>query len=459
MNTNTTQTRISIRYSDLGSSLTEENSDRIQGFEKEPLVSLEDAVKPLVSIVPNIGQMVSSAKSYCVTPTDSLSIDESASIMLYTLEWNSSETSFYTNLNEKLRSGTSEELKNWFLYLRLITAALSKLPSINTNQTVYRGVKRDLSSQYPMEKTYICSSFLSCTLSIDIIKKFLGETGPRTLFTIVSHTGKKIRQHSYYPTEDEILLRAMTHFRVITNSDQGDGLHLIQLEEIEHSTTTIPSRNLPLENQIEKCSIRSQIDLRGQNLIDEDMEIVVEKAVISKKCLELYLQNNKITSKGALIIASGLKNNTTLQKLWLDSNNISDVGVHSLAKILSENNSSLKTLGLNSNSITDEGARHLAEMLKINKILTSLRLTHNSLTDQGVQYLANALTHHNNIFESIDLSSNKFITDLSIDYFVQMIMRNQRLSSLSLSNCGLSEDGKQRFRTMGQAKYGFKLSL
>jgi Ran GTPase-activating protein (RanGAP) involved in mRNA processing and transport len=116
-------------------------------------------------------------------------------------------------------------------------------------------------------------------------------------------------------------------------------------------------------------------------------------------------------------------------------------------------------LGLNSNSITDEGAKHLAEMLKINKILTFLRLSHNSLTDQGVQYLADALTHHNNILESIDLSSNKFVTDLSIDCLVEMIICNQRLSALSLSNCNLSEDGKQRFRPMGQAKYGFKLCL
>jgi Ran GTPase-activating protein (RanGAP) involved in mRNA processing and transport len=194
-------------------------------------------------------------------------------------------------------------------------------------------------------------------------------------------------------------------------------------------------------------------------LTDEDMEIVVEKAIISKKCSKLHLQTNKITSKGALTIALGLQNNIALQKRWLDSNSISDIGVHSLAKILSENNSSLKMLGLNSNSITDEGVKHFAEMLKINKILTLLRLTHNSLTDQRAQYLANALTHHNNILESIDLSSNKFITNLSIDYLVQMIIHNQRLSSLSLSNCGLSEDGKQRFRSMGQAKYGFKLSL
>ena len=446
------------RFSDLKSSPIE-NTDRIQGFENNDLVSLEDAVEPLVSIVPNVQQMVLRIKPICVAPSDGLSIDQSASIMLYTLGWYPSETSFYFKLNETLRCGTREDLKHWFPYLRLLTDALSKLPLTTTNQTVYRGIKKDLSSEYPIGKICVYSPFLSCSSSIGIINDFLGQTGPRTLFTIISRTGKTIQQHSYHPDEEEILLRTMTHFRVVTNSDQGNGLHLIQLEEIEHPTTTIPSHNQPLVDQIEKCSIHSPIDLRRQNLTDQDMEIVVEKGIINKKCSELHLQTNTITSKGASTIALGLKNNTTLQKLWLDSNNISDIGVHSLAMILSETNSSLKMFGLNSNNITDEGAKHLAEMLKTNQTLTLLRLTHNSLTDCGVQYLTNALTHHNNILESIDLSSNKFLTDLSIDFLVQMIIRNQRLSTLSLSNCGLSEDGKQRFRSMGQARYGFKLTL
>ncbi len=169
MYTNRTPTRTSIRFSDLASSTTE-NSDRIQGFEKEPLVSLEDAVQPLVDSVPNVQQMVLRVKPICVTPANDLSIDESAAIRLYTLEWNPNDTSFYINLNEKLRSGTKAELKHYFRYLRLFTAALSKLPSTSTNQTVYRGVKRDISDQYPMEKICVCSSFLSCSLSIEIIK-------------------------------------------------------------------------------------------------------------------------------------------------------------------------------------------------------------------------------------------------------------------------------------------------
>ncbi|CAF4348840.1 unnamed protein product, partial [Rotaria sordida] len=59
----------------------------ISGYEKEPLVSLEQAVEPLVSIVPKIQSHAYVAKQRCENPADGLSQDESASIMLYTMGW------------------------------------------------------------------------------------------------------------------------------------------------------------------------------------------------------------------------------------------------------------------------------------------------------------------------------------------------------------------------------------
>jgi hypothetical protein len=49
------------------------------------------------------------------------------------------------------------------------------------------------------------------------------------------------------------------------------------------------------------------VDLREQNVNDEDMEIVVKEAVINKQCKKLELSNNQITSVGASIIAKALK--------------------------------------------------------------------------------------------------------------------------------------------------------
>ncbi|CAF4438670.1 unnamed protein product, partial [Rotaria magnacalcarata] len=58
----------------------------IQGFEEMPLVSLEETISPLVLPIPDVEQMVWIAKQNCINPKDDLTIDESACIMLYTME-------------------------------------------------------------------------------------------------------------------------------------------------------------------------------------------------------------------------------------------------------------------------------------------------------------------------------------------------------------------------------------
>ena len=72
----------------------------IKGYEKESLVTLEQAVKSLHSLVPDIEEMVWTVKQNCQHPQHPLSSDESASIMLYTLEWMPRESSFYFILNQ-----------------------------------------------------------------------------------------------------------------------------------------------------------------------------------------------------------------------------------------------------------------------------------------------------------------------------------------------------------------------
>jgi hypothetical protein len=87
--------------------------------------------------------MVWTVKQNCEKPEDDLTPDESGSIMLYTLEWEPPELSFYRILNRTLRSENRQELRPWFLYLRLIIYALVKLPCLSS-RTIYRGVQMDM---------------------------------------------------------------------------------------------------------------------------------------------------------------------------------------------------------------------------------------------------------------------------------------------------------------------------
>ncbi|CAM4756689.1 unnamed protein product, partial [Rotaria magnacalcarata] len=123
----------------------------IQGYEKKPLVSLEEAVEPIVEYVPGVKRMVYVSKMKCAELSPGkLSIDEAASITLYSMEWEPQDECLYYVLNQTLRNENRQKLKPWFLFLRLILTALAQLPSITSN--VFRGVKRDMRKEYPEGK-------------------------------------------------------------------------------------------------------------------------------------------------------------------------------------------------------------------------------------------------------------------------------------------------------------------
>ena len=203
----------------------------IGGYERTPVVSLEEAVAELVPILPAVQSHAYVAKQRCKKPADDLTQDESASIMLYTMGWEPLDECLYVVLNNALRSPDRQQmLKPWYLYLRLFLNALFRLPLLR--ETAYRGVKLDISDRYIEGETIVWWGFSSCTTSIGILKStvFFGKTGTRTMFTIQCESARDIRKHSYYPAEDEVLLLAATQFKVISCLDQGD-LHIIQLKE------------------------------------------------------------------------------------------------------------------------------------------------------------------------------------------------------------------------------------
>ncbi|CAF1433646.1 unnamed protein product, partial [Didymodactylos carnosus] len=205
----------------------------LEGYEDYPLLSLEEAAEPIQHLCQNLLAKVWIIKEQRENlPDDFLSIDEVAAIQLYTLEWNPSHNTVYYQLNDVLRSKEREQLISpWFLYLKLFLTALFKLQSVQT--TIWRGVRGDLSEQYPGGKKVIWWGFSSCTESIEVLEidKFLGKDGDRTLFSIQCLNGKSIKKYSSF-SENEMLLMPATYLEVISILHAANGLHIIHLKEL-----------------------------------------------------------------------------------------------------------------------------------------------------------------------------------------------------------------------------------
>lgn len=103
------------------------------------------------------------------------------------------------------------------------------------HQTVWRGVKENLSDRYPKGEKVTWWALSSCTSAISVLESphYVGTTGPRTMFSIETASGKFIQSLSYYKREQEILLPPGRYFEVRDRSSPANDLHIIHLREIQ----------------------------------------------------------------------------------------------------------------------------------------------------------------------------------------------------------------------------------
>lgn len=101
----------------------------IMGYEREPLLPIEEACKPLEDILDSeLKSNIFVAKKNAKKLEHGLTVDEAAAIHLYTMEWDERDNSLYMVLNKALREADRGKLRPWFKYLKLLLTGLHKIP-------------------------------------------------------------------------------------------------------------------------------------------------------------------------------------------------------------------------------------------------------------------------------------------------------------------------------------------
>ena len=203
-------------------------------YADEPLLPLLEACAPLTGMITNLLFYVQLALSETPEqPSDGLTIDESAAIRLYTIEWNENQRSLYSMLNYTLKDDDRDKLRPYYKYMKLFLTALVKLSCVPP-LTVWRGVTIDVSTQFAPGNMVIWWAFSSCTTSLPVLENnmYLGNTGERTLFSVEAINGRIVRAHSHFVTEDEILLLPGTQMIVQSQFSPAPDLHIIHLKQV-----------------------------------------------------------------------------------------------------------------------------------------------------------------------------------------------------------------------------------
>ena len=111
------------RFTDISIN-TKDPAKLIEGYEKQPLLTLEEALEPLDDDIDQLAPRIQDAKNRCnKSRKHKLTIDESAAIYVYTMK-----QGVYDELQAAFKRGDKEEMKKWLKYIKLFKNGLDKLP-------------------------------------------------------------------------------------------------------------------------------------------------------------------------------------------------------------------------------------------------------------------------------------------------------------------------------------------
>jgi Leucine-rich repeat (LRR) protein len=136
------------------------------------------------------------------------------------------------------------------------------------------------------------------------------------------------------------------------------------------------------------------IKLCFNDIGDVGMKALGESLTLNNSLTELHLSGNEIGTVGMTSLADGLKVNSGLKTLWLSYCSIDDQGLAILADAL-RSNTRLTELFLLSNQFGDEGAKSMLDVLFMhNTTLTRLYLDMNAVS-QPVLSIVKEITKSN----------------------------------------------------------------
>ncbi|KAM4719242.1 NACHT, LRR and PYD domains-containing protein 12-like [Anableps anableps] len=203
-----------------------------------------------------------------------------------------------------------------------------------------------------------------------------------------------------------------------------------------HGSEAVLERLLPVL-KVAKTAL-----LNGSNLTDRCCSYVSSVLTMKSGGLEvLDLSENDLNDSGLKLLADSLQSaNCKLTKLRLKQCGMTTTGCQSLAGGITSNPSHLRELDLSKNKLRDEGIRLLSDVLK-NCRLETLRLSECGLSEKGCTCLASALCSNPSYLQNLDLSRNNF--DKASTDRLSLFLRHpdNKLQRLWLFNANLQMDG------------------
>uniref|UniRef100_A0A2K5DXY4 Leucine rich repeat containing 74A n=1 Tax=Aotus nancymaae TaxID=37293 RepID=A0A2K5DXY4_AOTNA len=183
----------------------------------------------------------------------------------------------------------------------------------------------------------------------------------------------------------------------------------------------------------------SYVNLNHHGLGPRGTKAIAIALVSNTTVTKLELEDNGITEEGILSLVEMLQENYYLQEMNISNNQLGLEGARIISDFLETNTSSIWNLELSGNDFKEESAALLCQVLSSNYRIKKLDLSHNQFSDVGGEHLGQMLATNVGL-TSLDLSWNHFHTRGAVA-LCNGLRGNVTLTKLDLSMNGLGNEG------------------
>eukprot|EP00669_Euglena_mutabilis_P007053 TRINITY_DN2460_c0_g1_i1.p1 TRINITY_DN2460_c0_g1~~TRINITY_DN2460_c0_g1_i1.p1 ORF type:complete len:522 (-),score=75.17 TRINITY_DN2460_c0_g1_i1:239-1645(-) len=164
-------------------------------------------------------------------------------ILFYTYESYPPDKSLYCLMSKALRELRRDAIIPWVDYIWGLLHSLRRLPQ-SRQRLMYRGCKgtlADFGPNYTKGEQVTWYAFSSCCDKLEVQETFTGDKGDRVMFHLEMRSGiaRDISALSFYPNEAELLLPPGVRFSVKSIAQLGNGLTMVQMEEVRLDETIV----------------------------------------------------------------------------------------------------------------------------------------------------------------------------------------------------------------------------
>lgn len=185
----------------------------------------------------------------------------------------------------------------------------------------------------------------------------------------------------------------------------------------------------------------------------DGVKAIADLMKTNKSIKSIDLMNVAMLDEGCCYLFDALKNNNTLECIYIGANGITPIGATAVANYFSYRASidlpGIKTLYIDVNRIGDEGAMKICEAFRSYKHIIRLSLGSNRITRYGAKYIFDTFVDRDN-FRMLDMGMCKStlptrelpnnILDEGVDIVVDFINNVKSLQILNIRHVGFSED-------------------